>query len=102
MAGAIKSYRLQITQAEPTLEKPGVRAASRSTSLLDSLESVQHPGIFFAGEALDVDGVSATISSGHSPWKCSRKELQQEDMHDSDTAIKNFQSPTHRRNWNRK
>ena len=25
--------------------------------LTDSLESVQHPGIFFAGEALDVDGV---------------------------------------------
>ena len=57
MAGAIKSYRLQIT-GQTDFGKAQVCAGGITLDqLTDSLESVQHPGIFFAGEALDVDGV---------------------------------------------
>ena len=57
MAGAIKSYRLQIT-GQTDFGKAQVCAGGITLDqLTDSLESLQHPGIFFAGEALDVDGV---------------------------------------------
>ncbi len=57
MAGAIKSYRLQIT-GQTDFGKAQVCAGGITLDqLTDSLESVQHLGIFFAGEALDVDGV---------------------------------------------
>ncbi|WP_461881597.1 BaiN/RdsA family NAD(P)/FAD-dependent oxidoreductase [Fusicatenibacter sp.] len=57
MASAIKVYRLQIT-GQTDFGKAQVCAGGITLDqLTDSLESVQHPGIFFAGEALDVDGV---------------------------------------------
>ena len=103
MAGAIKSYRLQIT-GQTDFGKAQVCAGGITLDqLTDSLESVQHPGIFFAGEALDVDGVCGGYnlqwawSSGSAAGKsCSRRtfmiRIQQLKL----------QSPTHRRNWNRK
>ena len=102
MAGAIKSYRLQIT-GQTDFGKAQVCAGGITLDqLTDSLESVQHPGIFFAGEAwTSTASAAATISSGPGPAEVQPEELQQENMHDSDTAIK-LQSPTHRRNWNRK
>ncbi len=57
MVSAIKTYRLQIT-GQTDFGKAQVCAGGITLDqLTDSLESVQHPGIFFAGEALDVDGI---------------------------------------------
>lgn len=57
MAEAIKKYSLKIT-GQTDFGKAQVCAGGITLDqLTDSLEAVQHPGIFFAGEALDVDGV---------------------------------------------
>ena len=75
MAGAIKSYRLQIT-GQTDFGKAQVCAGGITLDqLTDSLESVQHPGIFFAGEA---PGRRRRLRRLQSPMglvqrKCSRK-----------------------------
>ena len=94
MAGAIKSYRLQITYQTDFGKAQVCAGGITLDQLTDSLESLQHPGIFFAGEALDVDGVCGGYNlQWPGPAEVQPEELQQENMHDSDTAIKASSHP---------
>lgn len=94
MAGAIKSYRLQIT-GQTDFGKPRcVRAASRSTSLR-ILWNRYSTLVFSLREKpwTLTASAAATISSGPGPAEVQPEELQQENMHDSDTAIKASSHP---------